>query len=129
MKHCEDIDSIGIFDYSDDFELFKENRGIRLYYIGSESDGSKITIPDGIKCCEGMFARCNLTEPPVIPESVEDCRYMFYRCSSLKRVPKIPKNVGAVYGMFEGCTSLEDIPKLHAGIWDKELIGCSFTEE
>ena len=83
---------LGIFDYDDD--QFEINEREYLRYIGKETDGSKIHIPEGITNCGEMFFdyRC-LQKPPVIPDGVKDCRRMFAECKNLKEAPVIPKGV------------------------------------
>lgn len=150
---------LGVFDYDDtEFKLerfiewnedYEQEDVFCLRYIGKETDGSKIKIPEGIKFCtrmfmnspietppvipdgvidcDGMFDGCEaLKEPPVIPDSVINCNEMFRWCSSLKRAPKIPASVRYCKGMFMGCTSLEEPPVIPNGIKDisRFLSGC-----
>ena len=48
-----------------------------LKYVGGETDGSKIKIPNGVKTCDFMFDGINLNDAPIIPNSVEDTEGMF----------------------------------------------------
>ena len=76
-----------------------------VHYIGTETDGSKIKIPDGIVDTTRMFKNNkSLVTPPVIPASVKICDYMFENCSSLKQLPVIPESVASNCRetMFEG---------------------------
>jgi len=81
-----------------------------LRYIGTETDGSKIKIPEGILDCSCMFKNCNIVTPPVIPAGVTNCHSMFYYCQSLKEPPVIPEGVVHCYGMFYQCVSLCKAP-------------------
>ena len=76
------VGELGEFNYNDrEFDFDKEGY---LRYIGEETDGREIKIPDGIKNCYGMFAWNETLEyPPVIPDSVENCFWMFSRYLSL----------------------------------------------
>ena len=121
---------LGEFDYDDEmFALMKDEYGNDyLGYIGTETDGRKIKIPEGIKKCIYMFSFCNFSEyPPEIPDSVEDCSYMFWGCSSLKNAPVIPNGVVYCVSMFENCESLEKPPVIPASvkICDDMFCGCS----
>ena len=56
---------LGNFEYDDvEFRVF--TYGV-IKYIGKETDGTKIKIPEGILDCSYMFETCNLITPPVIP--------------------------------------------------------------
>jgi len=147
---------LGKFDYDDtQFSVIDYYDEDRLRYIGSEVDGSKITIPDGIvncanmfennstlqvapaipesaECCQAMFSNCGaLTTPPVIPDDVRDCEAMFLDCRSLKAAPEIPEGVVRIKTMFKGCTSLKEAPVLPSKARDCSDMfhGCTSLEE
>lgn len=104
----------GEFDY--DTREFEFNDGF-LCYIGTETDGSKIKIPTGIKICRGMFfGYKSLTKAPEIPNSVIDCGHMFEDCESLIIPPVIPDNVKGCDFMFAGCTSLTKVSVIPNGV-------------
>ena len=70
---------LGEFYYNPD--EFKICHSDYLKYVGSETDGSKIKIPQGIKSCNSMFDGCeNLITAPSIPEGVKNCNHMFFCC-------------------------------------------------
>ena len=98
---------LGEFQY-DDTEFVEKNGTLR--YIGTETDGSKIKIPEGILDCSCMFKDCNIVTPPVIPAGVTNCHSMFYCCQFLKEPPVIPEGVIHCYGMFYECVSLCKAP-------------------
>jgi len=98
---------LGNFQY-DDREFKLENN--RLYYIGTETDGSKIKIPEGIIDCSFMFMNSNIVTPPVIPAEVTNCYSMFWNCYSLVETPVIPASVTDCGCMFNGCGSLVQAP-------------------
>lgn len=77
-----------------------------LHYIGWEKDGSKVTIPNGIKNCRYMFAGSDLVTPPVIPDGVIDCTGMFAYSAALSATPVIPDSVEMCSEMFAYCMSL-----------------------
>lgn len=137
---------LGEFDYDTrEFELDGY-----LHYIGTEPDGSKIKIPDGVKKCNGMFADCkflikapaipdgvkdctvmfkgctSLIIAPEIPDSVKDCRFMFYNCESLTTPPVIPNGVENCDSMFSGCESLKKAPIIPNSVKDCDMmfLGC-----
>ena len=102
------------YDYSG--ITFKE----RLYYIGKETDGSKIKIPDGIFDCSEMFeGDYILKKPPVIPKGVVNCNNMFKGCKLLEKAPVIPESVENCKDMFWGCESLKEAPEI-----PKSVVNC-----
>ncbi len=110
IKHYKG--KLGEFDYDDsEFELDSNDYHEYMRYIGKETDGSKIKIPEGIEDCESMFSHCeSLVKPPVIPKGVKKCRGMFAFCTSLKKAPVIPDGVKECQIMFYCCTSLKKAP-------------------
>ena len=108
LEYCKSK-KIGEFYYNPDEFRFCD--GV-LYYIGKETDGSKIKIPKGIKSCYSMFFGCkNLKTAPQIPNGVEDCTSMFEGCESLKTPPIIGYGIKNCKNMFLGCISLTKAPK------------------
>lgn len=106
-----------------------------LRYIGSETDGRKIHIPEGLTDTSFMFYGSNVKSVPKIPEGVESAFAMFSECHSLKdgRVsfpaslketefmfansenmlhgPKvIPGTVKNADYMFTGCAAMQNTP-------------------
>lgn len=85
----------------------------RLHYIGAETDGNKIKIPDGIKSGDFMFAGSNIKNTPRLPKSLESTYSMFQDCKQLKTaISEIPKNVGNTSYMYSGCSNLKYGPRL-----------------
>lgn len=110
---------LGIFDYDDrEFEFVDEDSEPYLAYVGEETDGSKIKIPEGIKVCNYMFMNSSIEIPPVIPKGVERCVSMFQDCSDLKSVPVIPEGVVDCKNMFRGCGALKKPPVIPGSVTD-----------
>ena len=64
----------------------------------------------GLRGLFGAFGFCsNLTETPIIPDSVTDMDNAFGGCSSLTEAPTIPRRVSSMRETFNGCTSLDGI--------------------
>lgn len=83
-----------------------------LKYIGSETDGNKIKIPEGVASLTLTFADTDITSAPKIPSSVESTSYMFSNCENLIDADiKIPNKVRSSAAMFAGCNSLEHGPR------------------
>lgn len=83
-----------------------------LKYIGRETDGDKIKIPDGVASLTLTFADTHITSAPVIPSSVESTSYMFSNCENLINADiKIPSKVRSTAAMFAGCSMLEHGPR------------------
>jgi len=103
---------LGNFQYDNrEFKLVGGYNAQSLVYIGKETDGSKIKIPEGITSCNAMFYNCDITIPPVIPTGVVDCNFMFQH-SRITEPPFIPYSVGSCDYMFEGCQHLMYAPLL-----------------
>lgn len=111
LKHYSG--SLGDFDYKDtDFCMVYYDSACHLHYTGTETDGSKIKIPEGIIDCKYMFANSNIITPPVIPDSVKSCRSMFEGCHRLVTPPVIPERVEDCLNMFYDCYSLIYAPSV-----------------
>ena len=83
-----------------------------LKYVGQETDGQKIKIPDGVASLTLTFADTDITSAPKIPASVESVSYMFSNCENLKDADiKIPSKVRSTAAMFAGCNNLEHGPR------------------
>lgn len=121
-------------------------------YIGDETDGKNIHIPEGVRHAEFMFyGNDKMTSVPKIPDSVLDTHMMFAGCSKLTdgrvKIPagvettagmffncgnmtdgpaRIPGNVNDMSAMFSGCTSMKNTPVLEEGItaMDSAFSGC-----
>lgn len=134
---------LGRFSYSEDqFCLSKDVDGNPfLEYIGTEMDGSKIVIPEGIRDATGMFQDKMITSQPKIPDSVQtaDCMfagcenlvaagelpngltsadYMYACCPSLEKTGILPETLLSAQGMFDGCTALREVSPIPNGIKD-----------
>lgn len=112
---------LGKFDYDNEEFMIVNSPGYlfihNLKYIGSETDGLKIKIPDGLKSGVRMFMGCEFLEtPPVLPDSMRYCTDMFNSCTSLRVPPDIPHSVTDCRRMFEGCISLEHVPVIIADL-------------
>ena len=80
-----------------------------------------IKLQSDLTSCREMFRNCtNLTEAPVIPNSVTDCGDMFSGCTNLTEAPVMPEGVTNCNGMFYGCTSLTEAPVIPPSV-----IGCN----
>ncbi len=126
-----------------------------LKYIGKETDGENIKIPDGITNCSSMFFACKtlisapkipegvkkcrdmfngctaLLIAPVIPKGVIDCGYMFFNCKALTKASDIPEGVENGKDMFYRCESLSEIPQIPQTITngDGMFFGTKIHEE
>ncbi len=90
IKHYEGIN--GSFDYDDEeWEVSVSHEDLK--YIGKETDGRNIHIPEGVKCLRFTFIRTNLSYPPVIPDSVRVIYTPFLLTPNLECLPEIPDNL------------------------------------
>ena len=107
---------IGNFEY-DDSEFRIDSYFGYLHYIGSETDGTKIHIPEGIVDCGYMFYNCKkLKTAPTIPNGVKICKSMFSLCQNLKTASEIPGSVTDCNSMFFKCENLEIAPEIPNGV-------------
>ena len=82
-----------------------------LAYIGSETDGKKIKIPEANHYI-GMFMDTNIRSMPDISKIKGPCDYMFAG-SGIRHIV-IPENIKTVhFGMFKGCYAATDISISH----------------
>ena len=122
-----------------------------LRYIGTETDGSKIHVPEGLKDMSltfngtniksapkipssvefmyGAFASCHQLETAdiLIPPSVKSGEFAFADCVNLKKGPSvIPGTIDNANYMFANCASLENTPKIGRGVKQGErmFMGC-----
>ena len=127
---------IGKFEYDPkEFRLAGTEMFANLFYVGKETDGSKIKIPEGIIDCSRMFEFSSITTPPVIPEGVKICDRMFDG-SQIQEPPVFPDSVESISNAaFCNCTSLTEINlgagvmKLGTGVFAgcNDLQGVSFS--
>lgn len=141
---------LGSFTYDpNEFELQKINvpasdefeggSFMALRYVGTETNGSNIQIPNGIKDVSYMFMNRDITSMPHLPNSAEDAygmcagckslltadaalpkslkrsQFMFMACDNLQQGPAFVSSENADY-MFAGCRAMKNTPKLANGM-------------
>lgn len=152
---------LGSFDYDTSmFELhtvdvpetehFPAGQYEVLRYIGNESDGNKIKIPEGITNTSFMFMNSGINSMPKIPDGVEiadsmfsgcelmrvadkpfpsslnSANFMFFGCGALDKGPDlIPGTVKDTNFMFGNCAKLKNTPRLLSGIENGEFMFCN----
>lgn len=108
----EYVGDLGMFRYDNEvFKLYEVNGVEWLYYIGKETDGSKIEIPKGIRNCMCMFGNTKIESAPRIPDGVWSCRYMFSN-TGITSASRIPDGVIDTTGMFDNCYRLIVAPEM-----------------
>ena len=122
-----------------------------LRYIGHETDGSKIHVPEGLEDMSltftgtdiksapkipssvtsiyGAFASCHNLETAdiTIPPSVKAGEFAFCDCTNLKKGPSVvPGTIKNANYMFANCPTLENTPKIGRGVKQGEcmFMGC-----
>lgn len=97
----------GIVKFEYDEKEFKLREDGSLTYIGTECDGSRIKIPEGVvDCTEMFFGNKLLRFPPVIPEGVRYCTRMFAG-SGIVRKAVLPSSVIEQDGIYDMCSCME----------------------
>lgn len=118
-----------------------------LKYIGDETDGAKIKIPDGIEDASMMFMNSSITSMPKLPNSLlnadsmfagcrsltevkvplnrnlKEANFMFFNCPNLEVGPVVlPKSLQDANFMFANCAKLSNTPELQNGIRSAEYM-------
>lgn len=127
MKHHEG--ELGIFDYDEtQFKVFMDGK---ICYIGEETDGSKIVIPDGVVDLSETFRDSCLETPPKIPESVVSCTNTFYDCDCLTQAAELPEGVLVTKNMYHGCSSLKSAGRIPTSVGNCKgmFFGCIQLKE
>lgn len=114
MKNYEGY--LGKFEY-DENQFCVDGRILR--YIGKETDGSEIIIPEGVTSLEVTFAGSDLVTPPVIPDGVKNCHRTFQGCSKLVRAAELSEGVTTTGGMYAQCFNL-----MEAGRIPDSVVNC-----
>ena len=83
-----------------------------LKYIGTETNGAKIHIPEGLKDGSMMFMETNLESSPKLPSSLQSGFSMFSGCKKLKSAAMLPLGMTETVHMYSGCTNLEQGPSM-----------------
>lgn len=87
-----------------------------LRYIGKETDGHKIQIPEGVENGAFMFYQTKVESVPKLPNSLTNGYSMFMECHSLKdgRTTFPPRMTEADF-MFANCENMAKGPKVVPG--------------
>lgn len=123
MKHYEG--ELGVFDYDEtQFKVFIDGS---IRYVGEETDGSKIVIPDGVIDLSDVFNDSNLVTPPRIPKSVVYCNNTFYACDCLIQAAELPEGVLDTSNMYNGCFNLQNAGSIPSTVTncDKMFADCN----
>ena len=95
--------AIGTFTYDpEQFKIYGGKNFAYLRYIGKETDGTKITIPEGITNCSRMFESSDIEIPPIIPDGVKICDRMF-DLSKITEPPVFPDSVESKVDATKNC--------------------------
>lgn len=116
----------------------------RLYWLDRGSSGWAVSASDmtqntypapeaeicGYPLISMNYAYYNcaeMTEAPIIPETVTALNGTFYGCTSLTTAPKIPFGVTHLYETFKECTALTEAPVIPAGVvgLTRAFAGCT----
>ena len=86
--------------------VFTNNRNIK-----------SVTFNDGITFTNNNMSRTfqncrNLTQAPVIPNSVTNMDYTFANCNKLTQATVIPNSVTNMCGTFQNCANLTQVPNI-----------------
>lgn len=85
-------------------------------------------IPDSVTNLSETFSDCySLAVTPAIPEGVTRMFSTFSGCAALKTAPILPNTVTSLSCTFAGCTSLKSAPKIPSSVlyMDHAFMGCT----
>lgn len=78
-----------------------------LKYIGEETDGRKIHVPEGVRDASYMFSGTDLRRAPQLPDSVEIAMMTYMSCPRLKDASaSLPAHLTDASFMFSDCAYL-----------------------
>ena len=132
MKHYRGV----LGEFSFDPNMFELQDGNLIYVGGTHYGCIKCQIPEGILCCDRMFANNHhLSVGPVLPKSCISANEMCKGCTQLVVYPDInlalmQSNEFDCTTMFEGCTKLEQmsISNANARI-DPWVCACEYSTD
>lgn len=96
---------IGTASYSNENLVNGKIQGAMPQYIKKSSENAFIPVTHIDYC----FYKTELTEAPIIPDTVVCMRAAFNSCEKLTKMPDIPGNVLEMYGTFAACSSLIEV--------------------
>ena len=109
---------IGHFQYDD--TMYQIDKDGHLKYIGSETDGHKIDVPDGLIDGTGLFAETGLTSGANLPDSLKVMNGMYFGCSDMTDPGRIPDGVTSINSAYS-YTDIQKTPDLPDGIKEADF--------
>ena len=98
------------FEYDDSqFRLLDESGKLR--YIGSETDGSNIQVPEGIVDGSALFKNTDIKSAPKLPDSLRDMTNMYSGCQNMTDPGFIPEGVTNIDGAY-AYTGIRETPHM-----------------
>lgn len=95
------------FEYDD--EQFESRNNGQLRYIGKETDGSQIQVPNGIVDGTAMFEDTDIQSAPDLPDSIKIMNNMYRGCANMKDPGRIPDGVTDIDGAYS-YTGIRETP-------------------
>lgn len=119
---------LGKFEYDDTQFSIADAKYGSLIYIGEETDGSKIQIPNGVINLTNTFASSDITSPPKIPYGVKIMKSTFIN-TNIEEMPEIPNTVEIMDFAFAK-TKIRDVKRLPNNLKSSENIfqDCLYME-
>lgn len=105
-KYMDDAVS---FEYDD--EQFESRNNGQLRYIGKETDGSRIRVPNGIVDGTAMFEDTGIQSAPTLPDSIKIMSNMYRGCADMKDPGQIPEGVTDIDGAYS-YTGIRETPHI-----------------
>lgn len=113
--------SLGRFEYDDtEFQVTDSGGATYLHYVGRETDGSKIRVPEGIVDANRMFMGTGITSAPRLPEGVVRADYAYMECGALVDPGVLPSTLESAKWGYCFCMELPVTPDFPAGLKDME---------
>ncbi len=86
------------FAYDDTEYSINENG--QLHYIGTETDGTKIRVPDGVVDGTGMYSQTNLTSGVQMNDTLEVMDDFYLGCNQMVEPGEIRNGVTSIKGAY-----------------------------
>lgn len=110
--------TIGNFQYDD--AMFRINEDGNLKYVGSEVDGRKINVPEGLTDATGLFENVGLTHAANLPAGLKRMDRCYLGCSDMTDGGNIPDGVESINSAYSH-TAIQVTPFMPDSVVDGDF--------
>lgn len=101
--------NLGKFEYDD--AVFAISDEDTLKYIGSETNGKNINVPDGLVDGTGLFEETDIKTGANLPDSIRKMSRMYYGCANMTEAGVIPDGVTDIDSAY-AYTKIQETPQI-----------------